>query len=43
MTDLEYASTTTLNRIRAASPCYYGWQKLLKYLGKTKAMEKARA
>jgi hypothetical protein len=28
---------TTLNKIRAWSPCYEGWIKLLKYLGKTKA------
>jgi hypothetical protein len=28
---------TTLNRIRAASPCADGWQKLLAGLGKTKA------
>src|SRR4030042_3328466 len=27
--------TTTLNRIRAASPCSDGWTKLLKHLGKT--------
>lgn len=29
--------TTTLNRIRAHSPCDDGWKKLLKYLGKTEA------
>ena len=29
--------TTTLNRIREYSPCTEGWQKLLAYLGKTKA------
>ena len=29
--------TTTLNRIRKFSPCTEGWQKLLAYLGKTKA------
>jgi len=29
--------TTTLNRIRAHSPCTEGWTKLLKYLGKTQA------
>ena len=34
---LEYASTTTLARIRAASPCEDGWRKLLAHLGKTKA------
>ena len=28
---------TTLNKIRAHSPCDYGWRKLLKYLGKTEA------
>jgi hypothetical protein len=28
---------TTLNKIRACSPCHSGWSKLLKYLGKTKA------
>ena len=28
---------TTLNKIREHSPCYYGWEKLLKHLGKTKA------
>ena len=27
---------TTLNKIRAFSPCTDGWEKLLKYLGKTK-------
>ena len=34
---MEYASTTTLNRIRAANPCREGWTKLLSSLGKTKA------
>ena len=29
--------TTTLNRIRAHSPCCEGWEKLLKGLGKTAA------
>jgi len=29
--------TTTLNRIKAHSPCKEGWEKLLKHLGKTKA------
>ncbi len=33
----EYASTTTLNRIRGAGPCREGWEKLLAHLGKTKA------
>jgi len=28
---------TTLNKIRAHSPCEEGWEKLLKHLGKTKA------
>ena len=28
---------TTLNKIRAYSPCTSGWEKLLSYLGKTKA------
>ena len=28
---------TTLNKIRAHSPCEDGWRKLLKYLGKTEA------
>ena len=28
---------TTLNKIRAYSPCQSGWEKLLKHLGKTKA------
>jgi hypothetical protein len=32
---LEYASATTLSRIRAARPCEGGWMKLLGYLGKT--------
>lgn len=34
---MKYASTTTLNRIRAAKPCEEGWRKLLSYLSKTKA------
>ena len=29
--------TTTLNRIRAHSPCADGWTKLLRHLGKTQA------
>ena len=29
--------TTTLNHIRAHSPCTEGWEKLLKHLGKTQA------
>jgi hypothetical protein len=29
--------TTTLNKIRACSPCTEGWRKLLAYLGKTEA------
>jgi hypothetical protein len=33
--------TTTLNAIRAASPCKDGWEKLLSHLGKTKADDKA--
>ena len=33
----QYASTTTLKRIRAASPCEDGYSKLLKNLGKSKA------
>ena len=33
----EYASTTTLRRIRCAQPCADGWQKLLDHLGKTSA------
>ena len=33
----EYASTTTLSRIREALPCREGWEKLLAHLGKTKA------
>jgi hypothetical protein len=37
MTDLEYASVTTLNRIRVARPCKDGWEKLLAALGKTTA------
>lgn len=28
---------TTLNKIRAHSPCASGWEKLLNHLGKTKA------
>ncbi len=32
---MTYASTTTLARIRAASPCQGGWTKLLDHLGKT--------
>ena len=32
-----YASTTTLARIRAPSPCEDGWRKLLGSLGKTSA------
>ncbi len=34
---MTYASTTTLNLIRAASPCEDGWRKLLSGLGKTRA------
>jgi hypothetical protein len=30
-------NTTTLNRIRAHSPCKSGWEKLLRGLGKTRA------
>ena len=30
-------TTTTLNRIRDASPCADGWRKLLEGLGKTEA------
>jgi hypothetical protein len=37
MTVLAYNSTTTLARIRAASPCRDGWEKLLASLGKTQA------
>jgi len=33
--------TTTLNAIRAASPCRDGWEKLLSHLGKTKADDEA--
>ena len=33
--------TTTLNRIRAHSPCEDGWTKLLKGLGKSKADDEA--
>jgi len=29
--------STTLNKIRKHSPCQYGWEKLLKHLGKTNA------
>lgn len=32
---MTYESTTTLARIRAASPCRDGWTKLLAHLGKT--------
>ncbi|MDT7836358.1 hypothetical protein [Aquabacterium sp. OR-4] len=28
---------TTLNKIRAKRPCSYGWEKLLRHLGKTQA------
>ena len=28
---------TTLNKIKSCSPCWEGWKKLLKHLGKTKA------
>ena len=31
---------TTLNKIRAHDPCTYGWEKLLKFLGKKKADDK---
>ena len=34
---MTYQSTTTLARIRAASPCEDGWRKLLAHLGKTAA------
>jgi hypothetical protein len=34
---MQYASTTTLERIRGASPCPEGWTELLANLGKTKA------
>jgi len=34
---MSYASTTTLNAIRAANPCTDGWTKLLSTLGKTRA------
>lgn len=34
---MKYESITTLARIRAASPCQDGWEKLLKNLGKAKA------
>ena len=34
---MTYASTTTLNLIRAARPCEDGWRKLLSGLGKTQA------
>lgn len=33
-------TTTTLNAIRAASPCHEGWTRLLKHLGKTSADDK---
>jgi len=33
--------TTTLNRIRAHSPCAAGWAKLLRHLGKTQADDEA--
>jgi len=36
-----YNSTTTLARIRAASPCKEGWKTLLAHLGKTKADDEA--
>jgi hypothetical protein len=32
---MTYNATTTLRRIRDASPCEAGWRKLLAYLGKT--------
>lgn len=32
---MTYESTTTLARIRAASPCQKGWTRLLAHLGKT--------
>ena len=34
---MTYASTTTLNAIRAANPCADGWTKLLSHLDKIKA------
>ena len=34
---MTYTATTTLNAIRAKSPCRAGWEKLLAALGKTKA------
>ena len=34
---MKYNTVTTLNEIRAASPCRDGWEKLLAHLGKTKA------
>ena len=34
---MTYAATTTLNRIRGASPCEDGWRKLLTHLGKARA------
>jgi hypothetical protein len=37
MTQEQTLITTTLNRIRAHSPCEDAWEKLLKHLGKTKA------
>jgi len=32
---------TTLNQIRAKSPCADGWKKLLTHLGKTQADDEA--
>lgn len=34
---IQYPTTTTLNIIRAARPCEWGWTKLLKGLNKTSA------
>ena len=34
---MTYQSTTTLACIRAASPCEYGWRRLLRHLGRTAA------
>ena len=34
---MKYHTTTTLNEIRACSPCHDGWTVLLSHLGKTKA------
>ena len=34
---MPYTATTTLNAIRAKSPCVEGWTKLLAHLGKTAA------